>query len=173
MAQRCRRARPEARHRNDADAVPRFRHVAGTPHVRVLDRRFPNFCWFLEGRKPLVIATTAVLAILPLLVAMDVAACSSKCDVLRAELNDKRIKTLDARLPVHAINDLDQALDRLNRNKGLGFWTGAHEGCLVAFVAKIVVLRPSRSRSEQALPLLSVIQPGCSGHSCHPSTEHT
>jgi hypothetical protein len=82
---------------------------------------FSNFCWFLEGRKPLVIATTAVLAILPLLVAMDVAACSSKCDVLRAELNDKRIKTLDARLPVHAINDLDQALDRLNRNKGLGF----------------------------------------------------
>jgi hypothetical protein len=88
---------------------------------------FATFCWYLEGRQMGSIVCTGVFAVLPLLIALDVAACSSKCDVLRAELNDKRIKALNAGLGaevievIDLIGRVDQALDRLNRGKGLGF----------------------------------------------------
>jgi hypothetical protein len=82
---------------------------------------FATFCWYLESRKAVNILITAVFAILPLLISLDVAACSSKCDVLRAELNDKRMKAVNARLPVDAISDLMSILMELNRGKGLGF----------------------------------------------------
>ena len=91
----------------------------------------------------------------PLLISLDVASTSTKCNELQNDLNNKRVKTpIDANhLTIHK---LEVMLERLNGKQGLGFLVGVAGGHQLLNTRMLVTLGKLLATAGAAgIPILS------------------
>lgn len=81
---------------------------------------FGMMCEGFDNGRYRTFALAVALSLLPLILAIDLAETSSQCNELRRVLNDVRVDNPTEEVNA-ALSIVETALDKLNRNQGLGF----------------------------------------------------